>query len=247
MNCIIIEDEHHAAKHLENQLALTSSKVNVQATIDSVKNAVSWLKSNTTDLIFLDVQLGDGLSFEIFDHVQVKTPVIFTTSYDQYAIKAFEVNSIAYLLKPVKAQTLRSAIDKYTEHYSADESGINDKIISVQQDYQKRFFTQAGSAIKSISADDVSYFRVQDKRHLIMVSRDGQQHLLDNTLERLEQRLDPEQFFRINRQFIIHIKAIQRMSSQDRGRIKVETAPECKEEMLVSIEKISLFKNWLNK
>lgn len=245
MNCIIVEDGERALKHLESQLALTGYKMEVIARIDSVESAVAWLKNNHTDLIFLDIQLGDGLSFEIFDHLQVKTPVIFTTSFDQYVTRAFDVNSISYILKPVKVDQLRAALDKYNFLYNGTAS-VNEQIITMQQTYQKRFLVQSAKLIKSISVDDVAYLRIQDGRHLVLITRSGQQFLLENTLERLEKRLDPEIFFRINRQFMINIDAINNMSNHDGIRIKVETLPASKEEMIVSSTRINKFKTWLS-
>lgn len=245
MNCIIVEDGAKALKHLESQLALTGYKMDVIARIDSVESAVSWLKTNQTDLIFLDIQLGDGLSFEIFDHVQVKTPVIFTTSFDQYVTRAFDVNSISYILKPVKVDQLRAALDKYNFLYS-NAGAINDQIVSMQQTYQKRFLIQSAKLIKSIAAEDIAYLRIQDGRHLVLVTKAGQQFLLENTLEKLEKRLNPEIFFRINRQFMINIDAIDTMCNHDGIRIKVETIPPSKEEMIVSSKRINQFKTWLS-
>ncbi len=244
MNCIIIEDGQGALKHLETQLGLTGYPMDIRARIDSVEAAITWLKNNETDLIFLDIQLGDGLSFEIFDHIQVKTPVIFTTSFDQYLVKAFEVNSISYLLKPVKVEQLKAALDKYSFLFEKNE--IDKQVIPLNQSHQKRFLVQFGSSIKSIPADEVAYLRVQTGRNLILVTRNEQQYLVENTLERLEQRLDPEKFFRINRQFIVHIDAIAAMNNYDGVRIKVETIPACKEDMIVSSKKIYQFKSWLS-
>lgn len=249
MNCIIIEDEHHAVKHLENELALTGYQFNVQARIDSITGAVKWLTENQTELIFLDVQLADGISFEIFDHIQLKTPVIFTTSYDQYITKAFDVNSISYLLKPVDADSLRLAMQKFEFLYEQPEMGeaLNAKISPFNTGYQQRFIVHAGSKILTIPAEEAAYFKVENKRFLIMTTRTRQQHLIDTTMEMLERRLDSVRFFRINRQYIIHIEAIREMHRLDNGRIKIITEPESKEELIVSGDRASDFKHWLNR
>lgn len=250
MNCIIIEDERHAVKHLENELALTGHKFNVQERIDTITDAVKWLKENQTDLIFLDVQLADGISFEIFDHIQVKTPVIFTTSYDQYITKAFDVNSISYLLKPVDADNLKTALQKYDFLYETTdetENVLNDKIVPLNAEYQKRFIVHAGNKILTVPAEDAAYFRVENKRFVILTTLSKQQHLVDSTLEMLERRLDPSSFFRINRQYIIHISAIRDMHRLDNGRIKIETEPASKEELIVSGDRATDFKHWLNR
>ncbi len=247
MNCIIIEDEDMAVERLEDQLGQTGHDVKVIARIDSVKQAVSWLQENHADLIFLDVQLGDGLAFEIFDHVQVRTPVIFTTSYDQYMTRAFEVNSLSYLLKPAKVESLKLAIDKY--HFLEKQgAAINEKILPFHNQHQKRFLVRSGSLSQPIFADDIAYFYVQNKRFLFINTKNKQQFLYDSTLEILEQRLDPERFFRINRQFIINIDIVRQLQAFDnKGRIKLETEPANKEEMIVSISKALEFKNWLDR
>lgn len=246
MNCIIIEDEAHTADYLEYQLKLTGYDVDVLMRMDRVETAVTWLKQHHTDLIFLDVELGDGLGFEIFDQVQVKTPVIFTTSYNQYAIKAFDLNSIAYLLKPIKQENLKQALDKYNSLYDETQT-INEKILPLHQSLQKRFLVQSGSSYKSIPVEEVAYFQVQKRRYLTLITKDKQQYIFDSTLEILEQRLDPEKFFRINRQFIISFDSIASMDSYERGRLKINTIPTCKEEMIVSIDKAASFRNWLNR
>lgn len=249
MNCIIIEDERHAVKHLENELALTGFKCEVLARIDSITEAVKWLKENHTDLIFLDVQLADGISFEIFDHIQVKTPVIFITSYDQYITKAFEINSISYLLKPVDADSLRLALQKFEFLYMQqdEDASINQKVIPLNAEYQKRFIVNAGSKILTIPAEEAAYFKVENKRFLIITTKNRQQHLIDTTMETLERRVDPSRFFRINRQYIIHINAIREMQRLENGRIKIDTDPPCKEELIVSGDRASDFKHWLNR
>jgi len=248
MNCIIVEDGQEAAEYLEYQLGGVNTPVKIAARLGSVKDTIDWLRHHHTDLIFLDIQLSDGLSFEIFDHVQVNTPVIFTTSYDQYAIKAFEVNSISYLLKPVKLDNLKAAIDKFIQ--LKDKMTLppfNSRVMPLQQEYQKRFLIESGTTYRYLQVEEIAYFRVQSGRYLIIVAKDGQQYLYENTLERLEQRLDPVRFFRINRQFIINIESIKHMESYDSRRIKIDTNPDCKDELIVAMTKVVEFKDWLNR
>ncbi len=247
MNCVIIEDGIRAQKHLENQLALSGYEINVVKKIDSVEMAVSWLKNNRADIIFLDVQLGDGLSFEIFDHVEVDTPIVFTTSYDQYMQRAFEQNSISYLLKPIELESLKAALKKYERFHHEEPQRIGQKITAFRQDYQKRLLVQKGNVIKSITVEEISYLHVQSKGTVIAVTQNNEQYLYENTLERLEQRLDPDKFFRINRQFIVNIDSIIEMKPYDEIRLKVETMPPCKEEMLVSFKRVRHFREWLNR
>lgn len=247
MNCIIIEDGRDAADYLEHQIREHATQpVDVLAKIGTVKESVSWLRSNQADLIFLDIQLSDGISFEIFDHVQVSTPVIFTTSYDQYTMKAFELNSISYLLKPVKSESLRVAMEKYRQLYSG-QPAINPKIMPLQRGHQQRFYVESGSTLKSVRVEDVAYFRVQSGRYLIIATHDGQQYLYENTLEGLELRLDPVKFFRINRQFIIHIDAIANMTNLDSRRIRIDLVPDSKEEVMVAMTKVQAFREWLDR
>lgn len=247
MNCIIVEDERHAVKHLENQIAATGHPVNVLERLGSVTKAVEWLRQNQADLIFLDVELVDGLSFEIFDHVEIKTPVIFTTSYEQYLIKAFEVNSISYLLKPVKMENLRSALTKFRTLYEEPQA-IRNKIFTVNHDYQRRFLIQSGNTMVIVHADDIAWFNIENSRFIILTTREKQQYVLESsTLDVLEQRLDPAKFFRINRQYIINIDAIQTMHRMEKGRIRIDTLPSSKEDLVVSAEKATEFRNWLNR
>lgn len=244
MNCIIIEDEQHAAQHLEYLLSGCSHNVTVQARIDSVKNAVIWLKNNSTDLIFLDIQLGDDISFSIFENVQVTTPVIFTTSYNEYAIKAFELNSLAYLLKPVDQEELCHALDKYGQLYRG--TAAYESLSRINNRFQKRFLIQSGNLFHSIPQEQAALFYVEE-RHLFIQTVDDHKYILDSTLESLEARLDPDMFFRINRQVIVSIHAIRRMHNHTRGRVRIETEPAAKEELVVSIDRASEFKNWLNR
>jgi two-component system response regulator LytT len=247
MNCVIIEDEDSAIEQLESYFALSGYEVTVQAKLDSIEEAIPWLKNNATDLIFMDVQLADGISFEIFDHVQLKTPVIFTTSYDQYVIKAFDVNSISYLLKPLSLDALKSALEKY--HYLAGETTeMSQRMLPLQRDIQKRFLVSTGSAFMTISTEDVAYFYVQNKTFLFIVTKNKQQYLYDSTLEILEQRIDPSKFFRINRQCIVNIETIRQIHKHDmRGRLRLETDPPVKEELIVSISRAAAFKHWLDR
>jgi two-component system, LytTR family, response regulator LytT len=248
IKCIIIEDERHAIKHLENELAKTGYEYTVMARIETITEAVKYLKNNNADLIFLDVQLADGLSFEIFDHIQLKTPVIFTTSYDQYITKAFEINSISYILKPVDSDELKAALDKYSFLYnhSMKTEDINQKIAKMSQEYQKRFLVQTGNKMVSIQVEDTAYYKVENKRFLILTTKDKSQYLIDANMEFLEKRLDPELFFRINRQYIVGLSAIESITRLDNGRITIETNPPAKEELIVSGDRAADFKHWLN-
>jgi DNA-binding LytR/AlgR family response regulator len=246
MNCAIIEDEQNAVEHLEYQLEQSGANINVVARIDSVANAIQWLGQNKTDLIFMDIQLGDGLSFEIFDHIRIDTPVIFTTSYNQYAVQAFEVNSISYLLKPVKVQNLKDALAKY-ERVNSKSFMLNERIIPLNQTYQKRFLVQTGNIMHPLPVEDIAYFRIHEGKYIVITTTEKKQYLIDSTLEILEKRLDPERFYRINRQFIVSVDSIASVHAVDGSKLKLEVHPESKDEMIISKEKASSFKGWLNR
>jgi two-component system response regulator LytT len=248
MDCIIIEDENKAAKNLQNLLQSLDTSINVLAVLDSVEESVHWLQHNKTDLIFMDIQLGDGIAFEIFDHVQIITPIIFITSYDQYWAKAFEVNSISYILKPVMRESLVAAIAKYSFLYEKDLNQ-NEKMITLNQDYQQRFMVKKGnSALPVIPIENVAWFYVHNKHFLFLFTKDKQQYLYDSTLEILEQRLDPKKFFRINRHCIMAAESIKQVSNtaDNSRRILITTDPESKDEMIVSRNRVADFKLWLN-
>lgn len=242
MKCIIVEDEQHAAEHLEYLLKSIRPDAVVEARIDSIKDAVLWLNNHQCDLIFLDVQLGDGISFSIFDHVDVITPVVFTTSYDKYALDAFRLNSISYLLKPIDVKELRTALEKF-DRLNADGSGLG-ALARMNSKYQKKFLLESGNIIHSFTDAEIAYFMIQN-RHVFIVLLNGQQLIFNTTMDAVEQRLDPALFFRINRQFIISKASIQKMMTETRGRVRIETAPEAREDMVVSIDRANAFKDWL--
>lgn len=252
MNVVIIEDESHAAEKLERQLKELDSSLNVLEKIESVKNAVSWLKNNSADLIFLDIHLSDGLCFRIFDEVEIKTPIIFTTAYDQYAIQAFKVNSVDYLLKPINKFDLAASYEKFqTIHYNREQgfdySSLRDMISNMQeQKFQSRFLVVQGDSIKTILVEDVAYF-FADGKYTFLVERQGERYLIDTTLEKLIKTLNPDDFFRINRGVIVRLTSIKKMNTWFSRRIKLELIPTFEKETIVSTERVKDFKDWLNK
>jgi DNA-binding LytR/AlgR family response regulator len=248
MNCIIIEDEPLAAEHLSYLLNTEHPEFFIQAQLDSVKNAVAWLQSNTTDLIFLDVHLSDGISFAIFEQLHITTPIIFCTAYDEFAVKAFSVNSISYLLKPIDPEELKKALVKFKELYSAPQKNIPEysSLINPEKRYQQRFLINMGNSLLSITSEDIAFVFTSNKT-VIIVSMDGRQHLFDATLDQMERKLNPDSFFRINRQYIISVHAISKMENYTRGRVIIQTNPPAKEELVVSIDRANEFKSWLNR
>ena len=247
---LIIEDEPLAAKRLQRLLQEVAPETKILATLDTVKSAVNWLLENKADLIFLDIHLADGNSFSIFDQVEVKTPIIFSTAYDQYAIQAFKLNSVDYLLKPIEKEELEQAMTKYQESKTQAAQPDFSAILSAMQDqkksYQKRFMITSGEKIRSVPIKEIAYFFGQQK-YVFLITHDNRRHIIDYTLGSLEDILDPDQFFRINRQFIIHYNAISEMFAYSKSRVKVALKPESDMEAIVSIEKTRRFKEWLNR
>lgn len=250
MKTIIIEDEKFAAERLEKMIHEVDPGIRIIAKLGSVQDAVSWLNSNTCDLIFLDIQLSDGLSFSIFDKISIKTPIIFTTAYDQYAIKAFELNSVSYLLKPIRKDELKEGLTKYKElksAFSIDFENLLDGIQGKQNAYKKRFLIQVGEKLKKIETNDIAYFYALEKNVFIKTYQ-NKSIALDYTLDALEDILNPEQFFRTNRKYIVSMDAISEMIAYSRGRVKLNLNPPVEDELetIVSIERSPKFKKWMN-
>jgi len=250
MNVLIIEDEAFAADKLEQMLEDIDPTIKVLAKPGSITDSVKWLVSNSADLIFLDIQLSDGISFSIFEQVVVNTPVIFTTAYDQYAIKAFQLNSISYLLKPIRKADLIESLTKYKSLKTAFGIDFDTLVANIQgrdPDYKKRFLIQIGERIKKIEVKDIAYFYVFNKAVYLKTYKDNS-YPVDYTLDKLEQLLSPEVFFRINRKYIVSIDAISDMVAYSRSRVKLILNPSVDDEQdtIVSIERSSEFKKWLN-
>lgn len=250
MNAIIIEDEKLSAEHLANLLKRIDVSINVIATFDSVKKSVeAFQKGINADVVFVDVHLADGLSFDIFSIIQIDTPVIFTTAFDEYAIKAFKLNSVDYLLKPIGADDLRVAIDKLKKFNQQHTSIIKD-IASVYQNlnkqYKNRFMVKMGDSIVSIKTEDVLHFIAEDGITL-MVTVMGKRYAVDYTLDQLEGLVSPNLFFRINRKVLISINAVQKVSSYFNSRLKINSELLEDESAIISRERVNEFKAWLDK
>lgn len=264
MEAIIIEDEKLAAQRLKRLILKVSPEIHVKAVLETIEEAVSYLQQVKPDLIFLDIHLSDGSSFHIFDKVKVSSPVIFTTAYDEYALKAFKVNSIDYLLKPIEEEDLRNSIQKLhqlqqelrlatTERSAAKETLTAtdfDRLIAAFKDkntlYKQRFLVSFGSKVKTIKTADSAYF-FADSKAVFLVDKSGHKYVLDETLDQLQETLDPGLFFRVNRGFLVGIEAIEQMYSYSRSRIKIDLKPASPKECIVSTEKTPDFKAWLGK
>ncbi|HCT95128.1 MAG: DNA-binding response regulator [Bacteroidetes bacterium GWE2_39_28] len=251
MRVLIIEDEVLAAERLEEMLYEIDPSVKVVAKIGSISESVEWLKANNADLIFLDIQLSDGLSFTIFDEIKVSSPVIFTTTFDQYAIKAFDLNSIAYLLKPISHKKLEESIQKFKSlktAFAIDIAVLSEMLNRKEGRYKERILLQIGQNYKKIEVSDIAYFYAVDSG-IYVRTFSGTSYPIDFPLEKVESMFNPEMFFRINRKLIISHKSIGHMIAYSRGRIKITLNPEIEDELdaIVSINKSGEFKKWMDK
>ena len=251
---LIVEDEVRAADRLEKLIVQYDPSFEIIHKTDSVEGTVNWLKSgNTADLLFLDIQLADGISFNIFDQVKVELPVIFVTAFDTFAIRAFEVNSIDYLLKPLEAEKLKNALDKFKnirslyskENWTEKLSELISSYRNSKTEYKNRFLVSKGDSLVPVSVDQVAYFRAEDKT-VILVNFQNQNYFISYTLDQLETLLDPAYFFRANRQFIVSLKSVLKAFNYFNSKLKLELNPPASEDVIISREKAQQFKNWLN-
>lgn len=249
MKILILEDETRAANHLQRLLAKVAPDMKVVARIESVRDGIKYLRTNPEpDLIFSDIQLADGLSFEIYNLVSVRCPIIFTTAYDHYAIEAFQTNGIDYLLKPIEEERLRQAIGK-AEHFSP---GLAlEKILSLnnpasEKVYKSRFMVKVGDKIKSVPAEDIIVFYSQEKASFIRTS-DAHTYCIDYALDQLEPILDPEKYFRINRKYIVSIAACTNILAWTNSRLRLKIDGIDDSDIIVARERVQEFKNWLDR
>ena len=251
MNAIIIEDEILSAEHLSNLLRKVDPDILVLATYDSVRQTIQAFRTGIkADLLFVDIHLADGLSFEIFSEISVDTPIIFTTAYDEYAIRAFKLNSVDYLLKPVGQEELTNALVKFKKYGRNDYSLMVENIVQAYQtmnrQYKSRFMIRIGETIVSVKADQIAHFVFEDGI-VLMATHTNHLYPVDFTLDQLEAMTDPSQFFRINRKVIISISSIQKSSAYFNSRLKI-TAPLLHDDnAIVSRERVNGFKEWLGR
>lgn len=250
MNVIIIEDEKPSARRLQRMLE--SLEMKTQVMLHSVEESIQWFQNNEhPDLIFLDIQLSDGLSFEIFEAIEIKSAVIFTTAYDEYALQAFKLNSIDYLLKPIDKEELNVAVKKYKERLpknhavTLDFNEIKKLLVNpIDREYKKRFSVKVGQHLKLINIDDIECFYSENKGTYLHTN-EGRNYLLDTTLELLEDELEPQNFFRINRKFFVNINAIKDMVSYTNSRLQIKLNSYSDQDVIVARERVKDFKNWL--
>ena len=248
MKVIILEDENRAANHLERLLSKAAPDMMVVAKLESIRDGVKYLRSNPEpDLIFSDIQLADGLSFEIYNQVPVRCPIIFTTAYDHYAIEAFKTNGIDYLLKPIEEERLTQAIEK-AKHFSPGL--VLEKILSVTnqasaKSYKSRFMVKVGDKIKSIPAEEILVFYSQ--KACFILTADKHTYFIDYTLDQLEPMLDPETCFRINRKYIVSINACTNILAWRNSRLRLKIDGTDDPDIIVARERVQEFKNWLDR
>lgn len=251
MKTIIIEDEKPAARLLQRKLEKLQIKVDIL--LHSVEEAIEWFTKNEhPDLIFLDIQLSDGLSFEIFEKIEIKSAVIFTTAYDEFALRAFKLNSIDYLLKPIDEDDLIMAVAKYKDRVPKKEKLQLDfdeikKMLAnpFEKEFKKRFTVKIGQHLKVIGVEEVECFYSENKGTYLHTF-DNRNYLIETTLEILEQELDPQKFYRVSRKFIVPIAAIKEIVLYSNSRLKVILPSYNEEDVVVSREKVSQFKGWIN-
>lgn len=248
MKVILVEDEKHARDNLEHLLLEIAPNIEILAKLESVKRTVEWLQNNQADLIFLDIHLADDLSFKIFEQIKVTTPVIFTTAYDKYALKAFKVNSIDYLLKPIDEEELAASIEKFksTQAAAVDYSQLQTMMAAPKKAYQQRFLVTRRDKIMSLTVDQIAFFEGED-RYVYLINKEGNRFIVDYKLSDLEEILDPATFFRLNRSFIAHFEAIDSITGVSKSRLKVDLKPAARRDIIVSSANTKHFKAWLNK
>lgn len=248
MRTLIIEDEKPAADKLKKAIQKTGMGIEIIAQLDSVQSAIQWLRTQEQpELVFMDIELSDGLCFKIFETVSVPCPIIFTTAYDEYWQEAFELNSIDYLLKPVKQEKLDAALKKYDtlkQYFASNFQQLMQTKQSNLPAYKKRFLVKRGSDYISVKTEDISYFYATHKL-VCMVNKKAEKFILDISLSDIEKQIDPVTFYRINRKYLVNMSAIKRIRSYPKSKLEVEVEPSVNDEIIISQENVAAFKDWM--
>lgn len=252
MKILIIEDEEPAAKRMEALVKELLPRATILAKLDTVKRAVDWFTSKEVpDLVLMDIQLADGICFQIFDQCEVKCPVIFTTAYDEYALKAFKVNSIDYILKPVDKEELSAAFDKLknlsakTDTTQFQLHNFEEAMRMITKKSKTRFVIRVGEHLRTVEVENILYFYSQDKTTFCHTT-EKRDFILDYTLEQLVEMLDAQQFFRINRKYLVHAKSIQDIISYTNSRLRLVLRDSADTDVIVARERVQEFKEWLD-
>lgn len=259
MNILIVEDEDLAVEKLRKTLEKVDDSAQVIGVTGSISSSIDWLSNNPNpDLILMDIELADGQSFEIFERIRVKSPVIFTTSYDEYALRAFKVNSIDYLLKPVQTEDLEAALVKFREFRESFSQAPEHQTTNIEKlirelqsqfqpkEYRKRFLVKHVQKLVSVEVETISYFYSED-RFSFFRTHDDRQFIVDYNMDELEDLLDPDDFFRISRSFIVSVRSVDQISDYFGNRLALQLKPAISKEVIVSREKVAAFKKWLGK
>lgn len=256
MKILIVEDEELAVKKLTKTVSTVDETAEIIGVTDSITSTVYWLENNPSpDLILMDIELTDGQSFEIFNRTEVRSPVIFTTSYDEYALKAFKVKSVDYLLKPIQKEELEAAMNKYKSIYSKDKeaaaSDIDHLIKELQQklqpkEFRKRFLVKHGQRLISVEVDEIAFF-FSDGRVNFFKTFENKKFIIDYTMDELADMLDPSKYYRISRSFFVSIKSVEQIHDYFGNRLLLELKPHVEKEAIVSREKVNDFKKWMGK
>lgn len=251
MKVLIVEDEGIAAERLIQLLNQVDPTIEIVEHLDSVKSVVEWFQNHATpELAFFDIQLADGLSFEIFEKIEISCPIIFTTAYDQYAIEAFKVNSIDYLLKPMMEADLQRALDKFKKQNNPNQSVDVGALMQLMQQqsktYKERFVIKVGEHLKSVLTESVEIFYSENKATYLLTN-EAKRYIIDFTLDQIQEAVDPKSFFRINRKYLIHINSIKDIITFSNSRLKLELSNYYSDALIVSREKVTAFKEWLDR
>lgn len=249
MKAVIIEDEKPAAEKLLKAIQKTDPSIEISAVLNSVKSSVEWLQQNPMpDLLFMDIELSDGLSFKIFEKININSPVIFCTAYDEYWQEAFEHNSIDYLLKPIRQDKLETALNKYEklkQHFAASfQQLLQWQQLPANNGHKKRFLVKRGTDYISVKTEDIAYFYAAHKL-VCMVDNKSQKFILDQSLADIEKQLNPAQFYRVNRKYLVQLNAIKKIKSYPKSKLQLELEPAVSEDIIISQENVSAFKEWM--
>lgn len=249
MNVLVFEDEALSAQRLCTLITQIDSSMNILAVIDSVSKGIEWLQNHAMpDLMFMDIHLSDGIVFEVFNQIKISSPIIFTTAFDEYAIKAFKVNSVDYLLKPIDKEELEQAIIKFKtirQDISILSSFVNDYLQKTITPYKSRFLVKIADQLKHIFVEDIAYFRSEGD-FVVAITYSKSKYNIDNSLEQLDKILNPSLFYRINRKYIISLSSIERIHNHFNGRLKLQLKPSANDDVFVSRERVGAFKLWLD-
>ncbi|WP_103867111.1 LytTR family DNA-binding domain-containing protein [Aquimarina sp. I32.4] len=251
MTAVIVEDENIASRRLANLIKELAPEIEITAQITSVENWEDWFKNNLLpDLLFLDIQLNDGYGFDILDSIEDHPPVIFTTAFNEYAIRGFKYNGLDYLLKPIVKEDLKNALAKYQKNIARiNKPKVEDKFEHIKnlfaKEYKRRFMVKIGNQFSTFDVDDIAYFKSHEGV-IFLHSHTGKQYPIEYTIDQLEDILNPIHFFRINRKFMISVKAVIEIHSYFNSRLLIKLHPICDEQIIVSRERTSNFKKWLD-